>query len=56
MDKLVELFCEVDAREPVRELAMGLTGTFYGNKGYISQALFDDLNATSVTFITHTRM
>ncbi|SCZ70431.1 IS982 family transposase [Photorhabdus luminescens] len=45
----------VDDREPVRELAAGLTGTLYGDKGYISQALFDDLNATGVTLITDTR-
>ncbi|ERT11016.1 hypothetical protein O185_21700, partial [Photorhabdus temperata J3] len=38
-----------------RELATGLTGMLYGDKGYISQALFDDLNATGVTFITNTR-
>ncbi|AKH64451.1 hypothetical protein VY86_15065 [Photorhabdus thracensis] len=29
-------------------------GGFF-SKGYISQALFDDLNATGVTFITDTR-
>ncbi len=45
----------VDDREHARELATGLTGTLYGDEGYISQALFDDLNATGVTFITDTR-
>ncbi|WP_275368519.1 IS982 family transposase, partial [Xenorhabdus bovienii] len=45
----------VDDREPVHELAKGLTGSLYGDKGYISQSLVDDLAETGVTFITKKR-
>ncbi len=45
----------VDAREPVQELAKELTGSLYGDKGYLSQKLADDLAQTGVTFITKKR-
>ncbi len=45
----------VDDREPVRELAKELTGSLYGDKGYLSQELADDLAKTGVTFITKKR-
>ncbi|MDC9616079.1 IS982 family transposase [Xenorhabdus khoisanae] len=45
----------VDDREPVRELTTELTGSLYGDKGYLSQELADDLAKTDVTFITKKR-
>ncbi|WP_448511352.1 transposase, partial [Photorhabdus sp. MH8.4] len=45
----------VDDREPVQELAKELTGSLYGDKGYLSQKLADDLAQTGVTFITKKR-
>ncbi|QTL39719.1 IS982 family transposase [Xenorhabdus budapestensis] len=45
----------VDDREPVQELAKELTGFLYGDKGYLSQELADDLTQTGVTFITTKR-
>ncbi len=45
----------VDDREPVRELSKELTGSLYGDKGYLSQELADDLAQTGVTFITKKR-
>ncbi|RKE93037.1 DDE family transposase [Xenorhabdus ehlersii] len=45
----------VDDREPVRELTTELTGSLYGDKGYLSQELADDLGKTGVTFITQKR-
>ncbi|WP_340619236.1 transposase, partial [Xenorhabdus entomophaga] len=45
----------VDDREPVRELSKELIGSLYGDKGYLSQELADDLAKTDVTFITKKR-
>lgn len=45
----------VDDREPVRELTKELMGSLYGDKGYLSQELADDLAKTGVTFITQKR-
>ncbi len=45
----------VDDREPVRELTKELTGSLYGDKGYLSQELADYLAKTGVTFITKKR-
>ncbi len=45
----------VDDREPVRELSKDLTGSLYGDKGYLSQELADDLAKTDITFITKKR-
>ncbi|MBD2827201.1 transposase, partial [Xenorhabdus szentirmaii] len=45
----------VDDRKPVRELAKELTGGLYGDKGYLSQELADDLAQTGVTFMTKKR-
>ncbi|MDC9591248.1 transposase, partial [Xenorhabdus sp. XENO-10] len=40
---------------PVRELTKELTGSLYGDKGYLSQELADDLAKTGITFITQKR-
>ncbi|KER03794.1 Transposase DDE [Photorhabdus temperata subsp. temperata Meg1] len=45
----------VDDREPVHELTKKLTGSLYGDKGYLSQELADDLAKTGITFITKKR-
>ncbi|PQQ36834.1 IS982 family transposase, partial [Photorhabdus luminescens] len=45
----------VDDREPVRELTAELTGSLYGDKGYLSQELADDLAKAGLTFITQKR-
>ncbi|MCW7546918.1 IS982 family transposase [Photorhabdus sp. APURE] len=45
----------VDDREPVRELTTALTGSLYGDKGYLSQEQADDLGKTGVTFVTQKR-
>ncbi|MBD2798340.1 IS982 family transposase, partial [Xenorhabdus sp. 18] len=45
----------VDDREPVRDLVKELTGSLYGDKGYLSQKLADDLAQTDVTFVTKKR-
>ncbi|MBS9437203.1 IS982 family transposase [Photorhabdus noenieputensis] len=45
----------VNDREPVRELSKSLTGYLYGDKGYLSQELADDLAKIGVTFITKKR-
>ncbi|PHM33976.1 IS982 family transposase [Xenorhabdus szentirmaii] len=45
----------VDDREPVLELAKELTGSLYGDKGYLSQELADNLAQTGVTFMTKKR-
>lgn len=42
----------IDDRKPVRELLQGHKGKFYGDKGYISKALAQDLRACGVLFIT----
>ncbi len=45
----------VDDRVPVKELAEGLTGQLYGDKGYISQALTAKLASEGVNLITGVR-
>ncbi len=45
----------VHDREPVRELTKKLTGSLYGNKGYLDQKLADNLAKTGITFITKKR-
>ncbi|WP_099126329.1 IS982 family transposase, partial [Xenorhabdus stockiae] len=44
-----------DDRQPVKALTKGLTGCLYGDKGYLSQALCDELEAEGVTLITNVR-
>ncbi|PHM75462.1 IS982 family transposase [Xenorhabdus cabanillasii] len=45
----------VDDREVVRELSQELTGSLYGDKGYLSKELADDLAQNGITFITKRR-
>ncbi|MDE1486574.1 IS982 family transposase [Xenorhabdus bovienii] len=45
----------VDDRTPVRELSKGLFDKLYADKGYISQALTEDLKAEGITLITGQR-
>ncbi|SFO00675.1 Transposase DDE domain-containing protein [Xenorhabdus japonica] len=42
----------VDDRESVRELSKKRVGTLYGDKGYLSQTLADDLAKNGITLIT----
>ncbi|MCK3671167.1 IS982 family transposase [Photorhabdus noenieputensis] len=44
-----------DDLHPVKALVQGLTGCLYGDKGYLSQALCDELEAKGITLITHVR-
>ncbi|WP_387440015.1 IS982 family transposase [Photorhabdus sp. RM105S] len=44
-----------DDRHPVKEWVKGLTGHLYGDKGYLSQALSDELEAEGITLITSVR-
>lgn len=44
-----------DDRAPVRKMVEGLSGKLYGDKGYISQALCDDLMEQDIEFITTNR-
>ncbi|WP_065823535.1 IS982 family transposase [Photorhabdus australis] len=44
-----------DDRQPVKALVTGLTGHLYGDKGYLSQALCDELKAEGITLITNVR-
>lgn len=44
-----------DDRVPVQELAKNLSGHLYGDKGYISKALSENLAEKGVTLITHRR-
>ena len=45
----------LDDRQPVLKLARGLFGKLFGDKGYISQALFEQLMAQNVQLITGLR-
>ena len=45
----------VDDRKPVPRLLKGLHGKVFGDRGYISQALFDTLSAHGVQLITKLR-
>ncbi len=42
----------VDDREPVPEMTQGLLGKLFGDKGYISQELFDELFVRGLQLIT----
>jgi hypothetical protein len=46
---------KTDDRKPVRHLAQGLSGKLFGDKGYISQSLFDDLFEQGVKLVTKVR-
>jgi hypothetical protein len=43
---------EVDDREPVEQMTQELWGHLYGDRGYISKALHDELLANGLTLIT----
>jgi len=45
----------IDDRAPVRDLVSGLSGKLYGDKGYLSQALCDDLQEHDLELITTIR-
>jgi len=45
----------VDDRQPVEQLTSELWGKIFGDKGYISQSLFEKLYARGVQLITHLR-
>jgi len=45
----------VDDREAVEEMAEGLFGKLFGDKGYISQSLFEKLLGKGIKLITHIR-
>ena len=45
----------VDDRQPVRQLSQGLVGKLFGDKGYISQSLHDDLLGQRLELITGIR-
>ena len=42
----------IDDRKPVRELLKGQYGQFFGDKGYISAALAQDLRQSNVVLVT----
>jgi hypothetical protein len=42
----------IDDRKPVPEMAQGLFGKLFGDRGYISQKLFDQLYAQGLQLIT----
>ncbi len=44
-----------DDRHPVKARVQGLTGCLYGDKGYLSQALCNELEVEGITLITHVR-
>lgn len=45
----------VDDREPVEPMAKGLFGKLFGDKGYVSQSLFEKLLGKGIKLITHLR-
>jgi len=45
----------VDDRAPVPTMTDSLWGKLYGDKGYLSQALFDELREKNITLITNIR-
>lgn len=45
----------VDDRKPVPELARGLQGSLYGDKGYLGKALASDLFEQGVSLVTNVR-
>ena len=45
----------VDDRQPVPQLARRLSGKLFGDKGYISAKLFEELWAQGVQLVTHIR-
>jgi len=42
----------IDDRSPVRQLAKGLKGTIYADKGYISQKLFKEIYTDGIRIVT----
>lgn len=42
----------VDDRKPLRQMSNGLFGLIFGDKGYISQSLFNDLYARGLKLVT----
>ena len=42
----------VDDRKPLRQMTSHLTGLLFGDKGYISQELFDDLYGRGLKLVT----
>ena len=42
----------IDDRKPVRELLKGQYGQFFGDKGYISAALAQDLRQSNIILVT----
>lgn len=42
----------IDDRKPLRQMASQLTSLLFGDKGYISQALFNDLYARGLKLVT----
>jgi hypothetical protein len=45
----------VDDREPVEALTQGIFGKLFGDKGYISRALFEKLFQRGLKLVTHIR-
>ena len=45
----------IDDRVPVPKMTEGLWGKLYGDKGYLSQSLFEKLQEKGVTLITNIR-
>ena len=45
----------IDDRAPVPTMTVGFWGKLYGDKGYLSQALFDELREKNITLITNIR-
>jgi hypothetical protein len=44
-----------DDRKPVPEMAQSLMGKLFGDKGYVAQALFEQLQATGLELISRRR-
>ena len=45
----------VDDRKPVEAMSEGLFGKLFGDKGYVSQSLFDKLMNKGIKLVTHLR-
>lgn len=45
----------IDDRMPVPKMTEGLWGKLYGDKGYLSQSLFEELQGKGITLITNIR-
>ena len=46
---------DVDDRKPVRKFLEGISGKVYGDKGYISKELMEELAEAGIILITNTR-